>query len=389
MTEAKTDISDRSFEELAENTDRGILRELAKERDDVNGNGTNEEIAAGLLRSDGRADEIPDDVLDLTDDGDDSEVDDDESEDQSEESDDDHAREESSEVAPDDASDTDSDDSDADADPGDGASDDGEFVSGNDYSPRDDAGWIIEAGALQAWLERLSAHVEEARIHIDSDGLRSAAVDPANVAMVDASLDARTFESFDVPQAGVIGINLNRFDTVVSDANKDALLNINYDATTRNLVVQYGGHEFTLALINPESIRQEPDLPDIDLANTCSTPADNFKTGVSYADDVSDHVALGTDPSGREPTLRLTAEGDVDSYAGEFGSDENVEYESYASDEQVSLLSLDYLKAIEQVLTVDEEITITHGSEMPLYIKTGLGDDDYSGDVTYVTAPRI
>ena len=43
---------------------------------------------------------------------------------------------------------------------------------------------------LSDFLKPVSALVDECKLHLNVDGLRIAAVDPANVAMVDATLDA-------------------------------------------------------------------------------------------------------------------------------------------------------------------------------------------------------
>jgi hypothetical protein len=122
----------------------------------------------------------------------------------------------------------------------------------------------IQGGELKTVLKTLGAIVDETRIHIDEDGLRMRAVDPANVAMDDLELEAAAFESYDA-SPGLLGVNLDRFSNVVKMANKTDLVQLWFDTSTFKLVVYIDGLEFTMACLDPQTIRSEPTLPDLDL----------------------------------------------------------------------------------------------------------------------------
>lgn len=178
----------------------------------------------------------------------------------------------------------------------------------------------IEVGHLQEVIDAAHAIVDECRIHLDTDELVIRAVDPANVAMIDENVSADAFEAYDT-DCGEIGINLERLDEVVGIAdNNDDLVQFDLDPKTRKLHVQVNAVEYTLALIDPESIRAEPDIPDLDLPATVSMDEAEFKRAIRAADMVSDHITLQVDE--REECFIANAEGDTDDVDLELSGDD-------------------------------------------------------------------
>ncbi len=117
---------------------------------------------------------------------------------------------------------------------------------------------IVRADRLQATLDSVGVLVEECKIHLDESGVEIRAVDPANVGMVDLSLDEAAFESYQA-DGGLIGVNLTRLADIAGMADSDQLVHLELDEETRKLHISIDGLEYTLALIDPESIREEPD----------------------------------------------------------------------------------------------------------------------------------
>jgi proliferating cell nuclear antigen len=54
---------------------------------------------------------------------------------------------------------------------------------------------IVDAETLRTALDSVSVLVDECKIHLEEDGFSIRAVDPANVGMVDLTLDREAFES--------------------------------------------------------------------------------------------------------------------------------------------------------------------------------------------------
>ncbi|MFB6354370.1 MAG: DNA polymerase sliding clamp [Halobacteriales archaeon] len=240
---------------------------------------------------------------------------------------------------------------------------------------------IVDAETLQEALDSVSVLVDECKIHLNEDGLAIRAVDPANVGMVDLELAAEAFESYQA-DGGLIGVNLSRLEDIAKMANAGQLVQLELDEETRKLHINTDGLEYTLALIDPDSIRQEPDLPDLDLPARIVLEGSNIDRAVKAADMVSDHIALGVDAD--EETFYVDAEGDTDDVHFELARADLIDLEP---GQARSLFSLDYLKDMNKAIPKDGEVTVNLGEELPVEMAFEIAEGQ--GHVTYLLAPRI
>ncbi|WP_135821740.1 DNA polymerase sliding clamp [Halostella litorea] len=240
---------------------------------------------------------------------------------------------------------------------------------------------IVSAETLGTALDSVSVLVDECKIHLDDDGIEIRAVDPANVGMVDLSLSADAFESYEA-DGGVIGVNLSRLEDIVGMADSDQLVELELDEETRKLHIQIDGLEYTLALIDPDSIRQEPDIPDLDLASEIVIEGADIDRAVTAADMVSDHIALGVDEE--KELFYVDAEGDTDDVHLELDREDLIDLQAGPA---YSLFSLDYLKDMNKAIAKDAEVTLELGEEFPVKIHFDIAEGN--GQVTFMLAPRI
>jgi proliferating cell nuclear antigen len=240
---------------------------------------------------------------------------------------------------------------------------------------------IVSAETLRDALDSVSVLVDECKIRLNEDGLAIRAVDPANVGMVDLELDASAFESYET-DGGVIGVNLARLEEFAGMADSGQLVQLELDEETRKLHIKIEGLEGTLALIDPDSIRQEPDLPDLDLPAEVVIEGKDIGRAVKAADMVSDHIALGVDAS--EEIFYVDAEGDTDDVHLELTTDDLI---ALTPGDARSLFSLDYLKDMNKAIPKDAEVTMELGEEFPVKMHFDLAEGN--GSVTYMLAPRI
>ena len=240
---------------------------------------------------------------------------------------------------------------------------------------------IVSADTLQSALDSVSVLVDECKIPLDDDGIEIRAVDPANVGMVDLSLSASAFESYEA-DGGIIGVNLSRLEDIAGMADKDQLVHLELDEETRKLHISIEGLEYTLALIDPDSIRQEPDLPDLDLPAHVVIEGRDINRAVTAADMVSDHIALGVDEGA--DLFYVDAAGDTDDVHLELDREDLIDLE--AGDAH-SLFSLDYLKDMNKAIPKDAEVRMELGEEFP--VKMHFDFAEGQGAVTYMLAPRI
>jgi DNA polymerase sliding clamp subunit (PCNA homolog) len=168
---------------------------------------------------------------------------------------------------------------------------------------------IVGASTLQDALDSVSVLVDECKIRLNDEELSIRAVDPANVGMVDLTLEAAAFESYEA-DGGVIGVNLARLEDIAGMANSGDLIHLELNEETRKLHIEIDGLSYTLALIDPDSIRQEPDIPDLDLASEIVVEGAQINRGITAADMVSDHIRLRVDET--DEAFFIEAEGDTD-----------------------------------------------------------------------------
>ncbi|AFH21865.1 PCNA-like protein [environmental Halophage eHP-11] len=231
-------------------------------------------------------------------------------------------------------------------------------------------------------LGPVSALVDECKLRFDDDGLSITAVDPANVAMVDMTINRGAFDGFESDDR-VLGVNLERLEDVLSMADSGDVVKVSLDQETRKLDIDIGGLSYTLALIDPDSIRQEPDIPDLDLPATVVVEGRQISRGVSAADLCSDHITLQA--AADEETFYINAEGDTDDVSLALGDDDLLS--ANVSESCESMFSLDYLSDMERAMPSDGEISLRLGTEVPVKMRYSLADG--SVEVVNMLAPRI
>jgi len=251
---------------------------------------------------------------------------------------------------------------------------------------------IIEAGRFEDFLNVYhskptgvdSPFVSECKMHFDDDGIHVAVGDAANVAMINPSkLDVRAFESYEAAGRVTVGMNLTRILDFLKPAGGGELVHLSVDMETRRLRFEYGAANLSLGLIDPESIRKEPDVPDIELPNWFIITGEQLADALEIADLVSDHVRISVDADAEEITFG--AKGDIDDGSVVYGKTDCID--SQLAETSESLFSLDYLRMLAKPIPSDAEVTVDVGQEYPMMLSWEGADGHH--DVTQLVAPRI
>lgn len=246
---------------------------------------------------------------------------------------------------------------------------------------------IVEANRLQNGIDAIKQLVPESKINLNEDGFSVNAVDAANVGMVYYRLDADEWESYEA-DGGLIGLDLERFSDVLDTANKGQLADITLDPETRKLDVKIGGMTYTIGCLDPDTIRQQPEEPDIDLAGQAVLTGDKMSQVVKSTKMVGSVLEMGCGPSeeddGDEEVFFIRSSGDTDSVSIEYGEEDLINFE-YA--DVKSKFSVEYVENVFKPANNGTEITINIGDNVPIEFKYILPDE--SGDVTYMLAPRL
>lgn len=250
---------------------------------------------------------------------------------------------------------------------------------------------IVRAEVIQQFVDQASSLVHETVLHIGKDGIETRAVDPANVAMVDIQIDAAACES--VPNGSfAAGIDLEKLDDYLGNASGDDPVSFAFNPEDRTLNLRHTNREFNVAMIDPDSMRGEPDIPnDLELSVDVTLPADEWQDAAEAADLVSDHIYYRSDADAGE--INVVGEGDIDDVTVTFDGDHFAEG-SEIGDSVEGIYSIGYLLGtgdssvsgfLKPIPTGD--LRVRFGEEFPAKYNYEFAEGH--GRVELMCAPRI
>lgn len=236
----------------------------------------------------------------------------------------------------------------------------------------------ISVSALQSTVRALAAIVDEATFAINEDGLSANAVDPANAALAAITISEGAFIEYDVSEAE-LGIDLRRMVEIIGMAGKDDVIKLDLDEHTHKLRIGMGGLEYTMALLDPVSMRKSAQVPELELPAEIILSSNKFKQMIKAAGMIGDNMKIGVDGE----NVYMEAIGDSDAVRLDLTTEDLI---SLRSAQVSGTYSLDYLNDISKGIGAASEITINLGRDLPVVI-------DFVPyprcDVTYLLAPRI
>lgn len=256
----------------------------------------------------------------------------------------------------------------------------------DDTSTDDDH--LLSAVADQAtfvdFFDRIHALVDEAILQIDTDGVDVQAVDPANVAMVDARLAAEACDSYDAAASYRTGVGLERVQNAIGIADDaDETIELRIERDTRRFTVHGSDFDFEFAGIDPDACRNVPEIPDLDLPAVFDIEAAKLQRAIEAADMVSDHIIVEyTDGD----VLTVVGSGDIDDVAFEWDGDGLAAVEATPDGPVESIYSLNYLGDLVPALDGDGTATVQFGDDFPMWMDQPIGEHC---DCRYMLAPRI
>ena len=269
---------------------------------------------------------------------------------------------------------------------------DDEATPETEAEPVDNMTLIVRAEVLQQAVDQLLTIVDEAILRIGYDGLSVSAVDPANVAMVDLEVEPGAFESVGDGMFP-IGANLQRLDDYIDGASGGDPVTLSVDVETRSMHIEHTNVEVEMAGIDPDSIRGEPDIPEIDHTAEFDVDAKVLRDAVENAELVSDHVRFEADVDDGE--LVVSGQGDTDDIQTVIGADELAD--ANFAEEVTSLYSLPYLTGgsqggskyggILKPLSSGTEVSGLFDEEYPIFLSYDFAEG--FGHVQMMLAPRI
>lgn len=271
--------------------------------------------------------------------------------------------------------------------------------------PSGDSASITTSGRLiRPALEIPTSIVDELKAHFTPNGANIRAVDPSNVSLCQLNIEAGAFEDYDIKADDelVVGFNITGLADNLSHARlgkrTDDPVRLDIDETRTIIEVEreyetadvhYADEQLN---IDPDAIRQEPDLPDLDLSAKADVGVDAFVDAIKHLKTTNDYVNFQV----RDGSLIVTGEGNEDSpvdysSAVEFSDVASLDEEA-ETDHAFAKYSMSYLISIAKALKSAkiDSLSMAWGEEMPAYLEFERQMDDtvaYSGQ--FMLAPRI
>ena len=265
---------------------------------------------------------------------------------------------------------------------------------------RKDPEWVgsINPNMLDRVLRHIPKAIDEAKVVISDDGWYCRVVDSANVCMHEFWIDKSDFDAYDLSSAGVIGININDLNSAYKNTSKTSLVEIKIGTDGDRQYTVDDGTPIVQSLINPDSVRRHPDIPDLELPNEISLPGDElralFKRLTSFGS--GEHVLISADEEAQETTFSVESHSDTLHKTYATAQDlQNPTAENQAAfnlkipESGDTLLSGQYIK---DYLTrirkkdLNDSYTIISGHEFPINLRTEFSDKSFS---MFMLAPRI
>ena len=160
----------------------------------------------------------------------------------------------------------------------------------------------VNTRLLKKIIRASNVFLNETRAKLTEEGIAIRAVDAGNICLTDIFMPKEDFESFKAEE-GVIGLNIDRLDDVLK-AVKDDFVEVECD---KNLKLKAGKAHYSIALIDPASLKAEPKLPVLNLKAETVVEGNELKNAVSMASKVADNAVFSADDG-----FQWVAEGDTE-----------------------------------------------------------------------------
>jgi len=244
--------------------------------------------------------------------------------------------------------------------------------------------WRTIASAVQTLAE-------ECTFDIDADGVRTRAMDPSHVAMLDVKFPSSTFEKFSCVKPTKFTVHVEDFSKILRRAESKESLEISR-AKTKSLLIKIGsGHyrkEFELHLVEDE-LKSSP-LPKLTFTTRFAMSLGAFYQILSDISTVSSYIGV-TVSNG---SVLLTGKGDSGKAEISLGREDGALLQEAivenGSQESRAFYNLEYLtKTVKALSTFCDFVKLEYSSKMPLRLEFQNPERRSSGPIQFYLAPKL
>ena len=268
------------------------------------------------------------------------------------------------------------------------------YLSGETDERGSGVDFETNGNVFRPWIDLVRVLDTEARLEADATGLHVNLVDAANVGMVETTLYADAFDTYGLAASDEYrtGVDVKALASAASIARKGRTtaddLSVSFNGEERATLEterEYGSTTVergeTAALLNPDTIRQEPEIPGLETTVVGEVESLPLRDVV---DAVSEHAMLTADGD----DLIVSEERDTSATAARFR-----DVLSESPDEPVeSMYSIDYLADMVSAIrgAKADTVRLEFAEEYPIKLHFERREDDtvlYDG--TFMLAPRV
>ncbi|MCD6481055.1 MAG: proliferating cell nuclear antigen (pcna) [Thermoplasmata archaeon] len=239
----------------------------------------------------------------------------------------------------------------------------------------------IKPDFIKTIIDATAILVDEAKFKLTADGIYGRTVDPAHVGMIDFKLRKEAFEEYNCSEDSEIGIDLDKFNSILKIAGGDDVVTMEYKKDEGRLIVNIGNLKRKLPLLDVSEM-SDTKIPSLEFPAEIVAPTADIWQAIRAAESISDHITF----IATKDNFQMKSEGDADVLELTLTKDNLI---SIKCEEEVkSMFPLDYLRDMIKVARgKSEEITINLGNNYPVKLTFEMADGNIR--IMYLLAPRI
>lgn len=226
--------------------------------------------------------------------------------------------------------------------------------------------------------------VEEAAFKFSEQGVRTRAMDPSRVALVDLEIPAEAFSEYQLKEPTVLGINLLEMDKVLSRGKSDDELTMELDRDGGRLNLIFRGastRKLSLPIIDvQEAELQEPKIP---FTAVVEVMAGVLQDGLKDAELVGETVRLEAD--GEE--FSMSSEGDRGKTELKLRKGDQGLLKITAKQRTKATYGINYLSNMLKSAESGKGVTLSFGTDLPIQLDYPIAEG--KGRLRFLLAPRI
>lgn len=231
---------------------------------------------------------------------------------------------------------------------------------------------------LKSILEGVSRIVDEICIEIDSDGLRTSALDRSHISFIGFDLGMEFFTEFTLDEPLKVYVDCDELLKIIRRGKTDDTLIISADEN--NITIIFDGEAkrtFTIRQIDAEYTSQS--LPDVPYTlNNLPIPFTYFKDSMGDIGMCGDKLLIHVN----ETYLTFEAQGDFSEVKNEYIHGFNIE-DGFI---QGNVYSLEYINNFLKINGISDTVLISTGENNPLFLKLESND---GVKIEFLLAPRL